>query len=223
MLQTLFWRWMLCFLTFLKYLLAVLAQTPATYILMYCNASSMAFPALHCFQFIKKTSDVFSLTSNVRRLIWDVCCHIIFLSDVWFYMLCYITVIRCLMSDFMLCYITVIRHLMSNIRRVITVIWQHTSDVKRLTRVIWQHTSDDKPSDIRHLITVTWEQTSDVRCLLSYNWYQTSDAWFYMLCYITVIRCLVSNIRRLVTVIWQQMSDNSYMTADVWCQTSAVI
>ena len=40
--------------TFLKYPLAVLVQTPATYILMYCNASSTAFPAVRCFQFRKK-------------------------------------------------------------------------------------------------------------------------------------------------------------------------
>ena len=167
------------FLNLFKYPLAVLAQTPATYILMYCNASSMAFPALHCFQFMKNTSDVCSLMSNVGRLIWDVYCHIIFLSDVWFYMLCYITVIRCLMSDFMLCYITVIRNLMSNIRRVITVIWCQTSDNSydstRLMSNVWQElydstrlmtnllTSDvwclisDVWYDIRHLITVTWE------------------------------------------------------------------
>ena len=116
LLQSLFWPRMLCFSTFLKYPLAVLAQTLTTYILMYCNASSMAFPAVHCFQFMKKTS-------NVRRLIWDVCCHIIFSSDVWFYMLCYITVIR---------------RLMSNIKRLIPVnIWQHMSDVKRLASDIW--------------------------------------------------------------------------------------
>ena len=151
-----------------KYPLAVLAQTPATYILMYCNASSMAFPALHCFQFMKKTSDVCSLMSNVRRLIWDVYCHIIFLSDVWFYMLCYITVIRCLMSDFMLCYITIIRHLMSNIRCVITVIWCQTSDNSYMTAHVWCQMSD-KSYMIAHVWWQTfWHQMSDVS-------YQTSD------------------------------------------------
>ena len=49
---------MTCSSTFLKYLLAVLAQTPAAYILMYCNVSSTAFPAVRCFQFRKK--DFFS-------------------------------------------------------------------------------------------------------------------------------------------------------------------
>ena len=34
---------MTCSSKFLKYLLAVLAETPATYILIYCNASSSAF------------------------------------------------------------------------------------------------------------------------------------------------------------------------------------
>ena len=38
----------------LKYPLAVLVQTPAAHILMYCNASSTAFPAVRCFQFRKK-------------------------------------------------------------------------------------------------------------------------------------------------------------------------
>ena len=47
-------RRMTCSSTFLKYPLAVLVQTPATYILMYCNASSTAFPAVRCFQFRKK-------------------------------------------------------------------------------------------------------------------------------------------------------------------------
>ena len=37
--------------TSLKYPSAVLAETPATYILMYCNASSTAFTAVCCFQF----------------------------------------------------------------------------------------------------------------------------------------------------------------------------
>ena len=41
MLQSLLWSRMTCFLTFLKYPLEVLAQTPATCILMYCNAFSL--------------------------------------------------------------------------------------------------------------------------------------------------------------------------------------
>ena len=56
MLQTLLWRRMTCSLTFLKYPMAVSVQTPATYILMYCNASWTAFPAVRCFQFRKKVS-----------------------------------------------------------------------------------------------------------------------------------------------------------------------
>ena len=54
MLQTLLWSRMTCFSTFLKYPLAVLAQTPATYILMYCNAFSTTFTAVRCFQLRKK-------------------------------------------------------------------------------------------------------------------------------------------------------------------------
>ena len=98
-------------------------------------------------------------------------------------------------------------------------VWCQTSDKSYMTAHVWCQTFWHQMCDvwyhIRHLITVTWQQTSDIRCLLSYNWYQTSAVWFSMLCYITVIRRLMSNIRRLVTVIWQQMSDNSYMTADV--------
>ena len=45
---------MTCFSTFLKYPLAVLAQTPAAYILMYCNAFSTTFTAVRCFQLRKK-------------------------------------------------------------------------------------------------------------------------------------------------------------------------
>ena len=41
--------------------------------------------------------------------------------------------------------------------------------------------------------------------VMLYNCYQTSDVWFYMLCYITVIR-------GLITVIWCQTSTNSYIT-----------
>ena len=42
----------------LRYLLAVLAKTPAAYILMYCNAFSTTFTAIRCFQ----------LRKNVLRL-----------------------------------------------------------------------------------------------------------------------------------------------------------
>ena len=63
--------------------------------------------------------------------------------------------------------------------------------------------------------------------VMSYNCYHTSDVWFYMLCYITVIR-------GLITVIWCQTSTNSYITvvsrrlmlyvmSDVWCYTTVVI
>ena len=45
---------MTCSSTFLKYPLAVLAQTPAAYILMYCNAFSTTFTAVRCFQLRKK-------------------------------------------------------------------------------------------------------------------------------------------------------------------------
>ena len=41
--------------------------------------------------------------------------------------------------------------------------------------------------------------------VLLYNCYQTSDVWLYMLCYITVIR-------GLITVIWCQTSTNSSIT-----------
>ena len=54
MLQTLLWSRMTCSSTFWKYPLAVLAQTPAAYILMYCNAFSTTFTAVRCFQLRKK-------------------------------------------------------------------------------------------------------------------------------------------------------------------------
>ena len=41
---------MTCSSTFLKYPLVVLAQTPAGYNLMHCNASSTTFTAVRCFQ-----------------------------------------------------------------------------------------------------------------------------------------------------------------------------
>ena len=54
MLQTLLWSRMTCSSTFLKYPFAVLTQTPAAYILMYCNAFSTTFTAVRCFQLRKK-------------------------------------------------------------------------------------------------------------------------------------------------------------------------
>ena len=57
MLQTLLWSRMTCFSTFLKYPLAVLAQTPARYILMYCNAFSTTFTTVRCFQLRKRYWD----------------------------------------------------------------------------------------------------------------------------------------------------------------------
>ena len=45
---------MTCSSTFLKYPLAVLAQTPAAYISMYCNAFSTTFTAVRCFPLRKK-------------------------------------------------------------------------------------------------------------------------------------------------------------------------
>ena len=45
---------MTCSSTFLKYPSAVLAQSPAAYILMYFNAFSTTFTAVHCFQLRKK-------------------------------------------------------------------------------------------------------------------------------------------------------------------------
>ena len=52
---------MTCSSTFLKYPLTVWAQTPAAYILMYCNVFSTTFTAVRCFQ----------LRKNVLRLILD--------------------------------------------------------------------------------------------------------------------------------------------------------
>ena len=45
---------MTCSSTFLKYPLAFLVQTPAAYILMYCNAFSATFTTARCFQLRKK-------------------------------------------------------------------------------------------------------------------------------------------------------------------------
>ena len=144
------------------------------------------------------TSDVWCLMLYV--MLYN-CYH---MSDVWFYMVCHITVVRRLMynirllitviwcrrSDnsymtadvwcYMLCYISVIRRLMSNIRRLMTVVWGQTSDNC-------------------YICADVWYQLYDRGRPLSCNCYHTSDVWFCLLCYITVIR-------RLITVIWQQMS-----------------
>ena len=71
MLQTFLWSRMTCSSTFLKYPLAVLDQTPAAYILMYCNAISMTFTAVvRCFQLRKKVlrSDATSYQSSNRTI-----------------------------------------------------------------------------------------------------------------------------------------------------------
>ena len=61
---------MTCSSTVLKYPLAVLAQTPAAYILMYCNAISTTFTAVRCFQLRKKVLrlDATSYQSSDRSL-----------------------------------------------------------------------------------------------------------------------------------------------------------
>ena len=70
MLQTLLWSRMTCSSTVLKYPLTVLAQTPAAYILMYCNAFSTTFTAVRCFQLRKKVLrlDATSYQSSDRTL-----------------------------------------------------------------------------------------------------------------------------------------------------------
>ena len=70
MLQTLLWSRMTCSSTFLKYPLAVLAQTPAAYILMYCHAFSTTFTAVRCFQLRKKVLrlDATSYQSSERTV-----------------------------------------------------------------------------------------------------------------------------------------------------------
>ena len=72
LLQTLLWSRMICSLKIYKYPSAVLAETPATYILMYCNASSTAFPSVHCFQFNKKVLELNATLdqSSDRTLTW---------------------------------------------------------------------------------------------------------------------------------------------------------
>ena len=117
LLKTLFWHGMLCFSTFLKYLVTVLAQTPATYILMYCNASSTAFPAEHCFQFMKKTSDVCCLMSNVRHL------------------MLYVMLLNCYQTSD-------VRHQTSDNSYMTEHVWCQTSDIRHLITVTWQQTSD---------------------------------------------------------------------------------
>ena len=70
MLQTLLWSRMTCSSTVLKYPLAVLAQTPAAYILMYCRAFSTTFTAVRCFQLRKKVLrlDATSYQSSERTV-----------------------------------------------------------------------------------------------------------------------------------------------------------
>ena len=50
------WSRITCSSKIFKYPLA--AETPASYILMYCNASSTTFTAVHCFQFKKKVLEL---------------------------------------------------------------------------------------------------------------------------------------------------------------------
>ena len=71
MLQTFLWSRMTCSLTFLKYPLAVLDQTPTAYILMYCNAISTTFSAVHCFHLRKKVLrlDATSYQSSDRNVL----------------------------------------------------------------------------------------------------------------------------------------------------------
>ena len=70
MLQTLLWSRMTCSSTVLKYPLAVLAQTPAAYILRYCHAFSTTFTAVCCFQLRKKVLrlDATSYQSSERTV-----------------------------------------------------------------------------------------------------------------------------------------------------------
>ena len=70
LLQTLLWSRMTCSSTFLVYPLAVLVQTPAVYILMYCNAFSTTFTAVRCLQLRKKVSrwDATSYQSSDRTV-----------------------------------------------------------------------------------------------------------------------------------------------------------
>ena len=70
MLQTFLWSRMTCSSTFSKYPLAVLDQTPAAYILMYCNAISTTFTAVPCFQLRKKVLrlDATSYQSSDRAI-----------------------------------------------------------------------------------------------------------------------------------------------------------
>ena len=59
MVQTLLWSRMTCSSKIFKYPSAVLAETPTTYILVYCNACIFsAFTVIHCFQFKKKVLEL---------------------------------------------------------------------------------------------------------------------------------------------------------------------
>ena len=65
---------MTCSSKIFKYSLAVLAETSASYILMYCNASSTAFTAVHCFQFKKKVLELnVTLDQSSDRTVKHLC------------------------------------------------------------------------------------------------------------------------------------------------------
>ena len=73
MLQTLLRSWMNVPRKFLNIPLAVLAETPATYILTYCK-SSTAFTAVHCFQFNKKVLELnATLDQSSDRTVKHLC------------------------------------------------------------------------------------------------------------------------------------------------------
>ena len=74
MLQTLLWSRMTCSSTFLKYPFAVLAQTPAAYVLMCCNAFSTTFTAVRCFQLRKKVLRLDATSyQNTDRTVQHLC------------------------------------------------------------------------------------------------------------------------------------------------------
>ena len=74
MLQTLLWSRMTCSSTFLKYPFAVLAQTPAAYVLMCCNTFSTTFTAVRCFQLRKKVLRLDATSyQNTDRTVQHLC------------------------------------------------------------------------------------------------------------------------------------------------------
>ena len=75
MVQTLLWSRMTCSSKIFKYPSAVLAETPATYILVYCNACIFsAFTAIHCFQFKKKVLELnATLGQSSDRTVQHLC------------------------------------------------------------------------------------------------------------------------------------------------------